>query len=495
MTEGSSEGGQFLTIDGTSLDANSTVRILVDGVRCIVEEGAISESQINCTTQYKDLAGNSCSDPSSPICTCSDPSDLSTCSVSSVCEDQSNPVCTCFELDGGNTCEFAAACADANDNSCTCTDANDPTTCWFEPVCQDASNPACTCTDPYDDATCQFHAACLDDGQDYCVCDNPWNITTCKVQNCDDPDNFACECTCTDPDDSTTCSDCAYKAACTNTDYDDGCYCHDLYDWTTCSAVANCTDPDLGVCTLCGDPADISTCEQSPVCIDPVNQACTCTDVTNATTCTINAACLGADDAVCPCSDPTDLNTCYMAPTCDDQGSDFCECTTTTSTVTSVDPVTGLDVTETVETVDCVFKAECLDKMDLTCTCTDYADLATCSINDLTPATELECRDLNNEACRCYKPDDENSCEYAQACLDPDDTYCLCSDLTDPATCNINKSRFIVGQQGLVRTYWPSSDGVTIWNYPSHMATAVNSTVWTTLEIAHATYTNSVEAF
>lgn len=118
MTQGSSEGGQFLTIEGTSLDANATVRILVDGVRCVVEDDAITESQINCTTQYKDLAGNTCSDPTSPICDCTDDTDLSTCTVSSVCEDQSNPVCTCYELDGTNTCEFATACADSSDDSC-----------------------------------------------------------------------------------------------------------------------------------------------------------------------------------------------------------------------------------------------------------------------------------------------------------------------------------------------------------------------------------------
>lgn len=96
-------------------------------------------------------------------------------------------------------------------------------------------------------------------------------------------------------------------------------------------------------------------------------------------------------------------------------------------------------------TVDCQFKAECLDKMDLTCTCDDYADLATCSMNDLTVAPVPECKDLNNEACRCYKPDDVDSCEYALSCLDDDDDYCLCSNIFDPSTCNINKSRFIVG--------------------------------------------------
>ena len=87
-----------------------------------------------------------------------------------------------------------------------------------------------------------------------------------------------------------------------------------------------------------------------------------------------------------------------------------------------------------------------------------------------------------------------DSCEYALACLDDEDTNCICTDLFDPSTCNINESRFIVGQQGLVRTYWPSADGVSIWNYPSYMSTG-SSSVWTTLEIAHATYTDSVEAF
>jgi hypothetical protein len=159
-----------------------------------------------------------------------------------------------------------------------------------------------------------------------------------------------------------------------------------------------------------------------------------------------NAACLDADDDSCVCSDPADLNTCYMQPICDDPNSQFCECTTSTSTVTSVDPVTNLDVTETVTTVDCQFKAECLDKMDLTCTCDDYADLGTCSINDLTPAVVPECKDLNNEACRCYEPGNVDSCEYALSCLDPDDDYCRCLDITDPSTCNINRSRYIVGQ-------------------------------------------------
>jgi hypothetical protein len=201
MTAGSAQGGQVLKITGTSLDANATVRILVDGVRCIVAVGAISESEITCTTQYKGLAGNSCSDPSSPICDCADPNDLSTCSVSSVCEDQSNPVCTCFEVDGGNTCEFAAACSDPSDSSCQCSNVNDPATCWFAPVCNNAANPACLCTDPFDDATCDFHPSCLDANQDYCVCENLWNIDTCKVQYCNDPDNFACECTCDDPTD------------------------------------------------------------------------------------------------------------------------------------------------------------------------------------------------------------------------------------------------------------------------------------------------------
>ena len=183
-----------------------------------------------------------------------------------------------------------------------------------------------------------------------------------------------------------------------------------------------------------------------------------------------------------------------MEPACDDEASEFCECTTSTSTVDTIDSVTGATVTETVTTVDCQYRAECLDKMDLTCTCTDYADPTTCSINDLTVAAEPECKDLSNPACRCYKPDDVDSCEYALACLDDEDSYCICSDLYDPATCNINESRFIVGQQGLVRTYWASADGVTIWNYPSYTSTGATS-VWTTLEIAHATYTSSVEAF
>ena len=95
-----------------------------------------------------------------------------------------------------------------------------------------------------------------------------------------------------------------------------------------------------------------------------------------------------------------------MEPACDDESSEFCECTTSSDTVTTTDPVTGQTTTETVTTVDCVFKAECLDKMDLSCTCDDYADLSTCSINDLTPEAEPECKDLTNPACRCYKPDD-----------------------------------------------------------------------------------------
>jgi hypothetical protein len=108
---GSAEGGQLLTIDGTSLDATNTTYILVDGVQCIVQSR--SESQVTCMTQYKNLASSACTE-ASPICDCS----TGTCELFAGCNDPNNPVCTCTELDGVKTCAFAAACQAASDDSC-----------------------------------------------------------------------------------------------------------------------------------------------------------------------------------------------------------------------------------------------------------------------------------------------------------------------------------------------------------------------------------------
>ena len=143
LHDGSSEGGQLLTIDGTSLDAANVggLYILVDGVQCNVQ--SVTEERVTCMTQYRDLASSACDDASSPICDCSS----GTCELWEGCNDPHNPVCTCTELDGVRTCEFAPACTDASNGACQCADTNTPSSCWFEPTCKDPSNPACTCSD------------------------------------------------------------------------------------------------------------------------------------------------------------------------------------------------------------------------------------------------------------------------------------------------------------------------------------------------------------
>jgi hypothetical protein len=104
----------MITITGTSLDANSTAYILIDGVQCIVQNDTVTESELKCMTQYKDLAADECSDSSDPICSCVG----NVCTYWEGCNDPNNPVCTCTEVDGVKTCGFALACADSMDNSC-----------------------------------------------------------------------------------------------------------------------------------------------------------------------------------------------------------------------------------------------------------------------------------------------------------------------------------------------------------------------------------------
>jgi hypothetical protein len=56
-----------------------------------------------------------------------------------------------------------------------------------------------------------------------------------------------------------------------------------------------------------------------------------------------------------------------------------------------------------------------------------------------------------------------------------------------PSSCTVITSRYIIGQQGLVRTTWNDTGGVSIWNYPEQTSYDTRQ-IWTIPEVAYYNY-------
>ena len=126
--------------------------------------------------------------------------------------------------------------------------------------------------------------------------------------------------------------------------------------------------------------------------------------------------------------------------------------------------------------------------MDLSCTCNDYSDPHSCTLHTPEVVTaDPACSDPSNPACVCHNPNEASTCSYDPACLDVADASCICSDTDMPETCVVvvaETNRFVIGQQGLLRTKWNDTDTVNRNNFRDYLDAADSTMIWPTPEIA-----------
>ena len=238
---------------------------------------------------------------------------------------------------------------------------------------------------------------------------------------------------------------------------------------SSCSVLAQCDDLTSPAC-ICSDPQDVDTCVFSPSCIDPTDIACVCQDLGDVTTCSYDQVCVDQQAFA---------TTCSVTPTCSDSTNPACSdglyhancldssdlscictdlinpatctldssCNGDLSTCASIKPVCDStnDACICSSSGACELAPSCYDIGDLACVCGDLSDPSTCQL-DVSCGTEIAtcspvvptCTDVNNPACICSDYNDDATCEYFSSCLDGTDLACICGDITDPSTCAIS---------------------------------------------------------
>jgi hypothetical protein len=182
--------------------------------------------------------------------------------------------------------------------------------------------------------------------------------------------------------------------------------------------VPKCTDESNPACLCTTDSIGRASCTYHDSCLDLGNNACTCTDLGDASTCTIDASCSG------------DLSTCAAVKTACDSNNPACICSASGS---------------------CELAASCSETGNLACVCTDLSDASTCQVDqscggDISSCAAITppCTDPTNPACICAvygelsSPSASTGCQYHAACLDDMNLACSCGDITDPSTCVID---------------------------------------------------------
>ena len=162
------------------------------------------------------------------------------------------------------------------------------------------------------------------------------------------------------------------------------------------------------------------------ICTDITNLACSCTDVGDPDSCTLDTACSAHPSYTEPdCLEPK--------PTCSDSSNPACNC--------AVDPLTSIET--------CLYHTSCLDDSDLACVCIDLTDSTSCSVDatcsgDLSTCSPipLTCQNGDSDACLCEvdAQTGEETCTIAASCLNLEDTVCVCESLSDVSTCEIDSS-------------------------------------------------------